>query len=99
MTAILEKKALSAEDLEAQTAFELPDRELMGGKAHVHKGGLLGINLFLLNVIVNNVANDANVDVLSNNDVDVTLVDGDINVFCNQVITLLSAQCIVKEKW
>ena len=26
---LLERKALSAEDLEAQTAFELPDREMM----------------------------------------------------------------------
>ena len=39
---LLEKKVLSAADLEAQTAFELPDRELM---ALVNVVALNGVNV------------------------------------------------------
>jgi hypothetical protein len=31
--------------------------------------------------------------------VDVTVIDGDVNVFCNQVIAVLSYQCTATKKW
>jgi hypothetical protein len=95
MTAMLEKKTLSAEDLEAQAVLELPDRELLGGVYRVHKpGGLL--NLVVLVNLINLFLKTGDIKVLNGNTVDITVIDGDVNVFCNQVIAILAAQCFKK---
>jgi hypothetical protein len=54
MSAVVEKKSLSYADLEAQTALELPDREMMA----------------LVNVVITNLLTGAeilNIDVKNNN--------------------------------
>jgi hypothetical protein len=54
MVATAEKQALSVEDLEAQYALDLPDREMLG----------------LITIVINNVLNGLSVDVqVKNNNV------------------------------
>jgi hypothetical protein len=93
------KTALTSADLEAQAILELPDRELLGGLITVYSPITL-IDLYVLNVLLKNNFNNWNVNVLSGNKVEIevgdVLSDNDIAVFCNQVITVLSAQCFGK---
>lgn len=56
---LLEKKMLGVEEIEAQTALELPDRQMMA----LVQGGLVNVNVGPVSVDLTNV------DVLSNNNV------------------------------
>jgi hypothetical protein len=53
---MLEKRAMSVEELESQTAFELPDRDMMAL-----------INVIVFDVIDGGVLNDLTIEVKNNN--------------------------------
>ena len=63
---LLEKKVLSAADLEAQSAFELPDRELM---ALVNVVALNGADLCGVNAAV--LAQDGSAECTARNDFEI----------------------------
>ena len=70
------KHALTPADLAAQTALELPDRELM---ALVRVGNIRVTDVYVLNNFLNHWDVDVDVevgDVLSDNEVDVELAEG-----------------------
>jgi hypothetical protein len=84
----------SAAELESQTVLELPDREVLGG--------LITINCVFLDVsvlegILNGSFNNWSITALNFNSATITVRDNvsqnDLDVFCNQVVAVLSAQC------
>jgi hypothetical protein len=85
---------ISAVELESQTALELPDRELLD--ALIDITGLF-IDVSILETLLNNSFNGWTINVLNGNHVTVTVTDNvsrnDLDVFCNQVVAVLSAQC------
>jgi hypothetical protein len=87
-------QTLTARELESQMVLELPDRELMGGLIHISG---LSIDVSVLENLLNHSFNHWTVNILDKNDVDVTVTDvvsqNDLDVFCNQVVAVLSAQC------
>ncbi len=88
----MEKRELNLAELEAQSVVELPDRELMGGLITVYAP----VTVVLVDVLNDNFDNwEINVVRLGRTDIqvidDITIQD--INVFCNQVVSVLSAQC------
>jgi hypothetical protein len=98
----MEKKSLSVLELDAQAVLELPDRELMGVTILVYAPIDLDANLKSLaqnafqNAEVNVVRVDHNhTDV----NVDKNVSDIDVAVFCNQIVTLLAAQCLSTKRW
>jgi hypothetical protein len=85
---------LSAAELESQTVLDLPDRELLGG--------LITINCVFLDVsvlenLLNGSFNNWSISALNLNTATITVRDNvsqnDLDAFCNQVVTVLSAQC------
>jgi|tagenome__1003787_1003787.scaffolds.fasta_scaffold16235648_1 hypothetical protein len=88
----MEKRVLGFEELESQSVQELPDRELMGALITVYAP----VTLTLTNLL-NHSFNNWRISVIRINNVDIDVKDvvtvGDINVFCNQVVAVLSAQC------
>ena len=85
---------LSALELESEMVLELPDRELMGGLITV-SGNTIDVSI--LENLLNHSFNNWSIFVLDFNTVNVTVSDNlsqnDLDVFCNQVIAVLSAQC------
>ena len=68
---LLEKKALSLEDIEAQEVLELPDRRMMA----LVQSGLVNVNVGPVSVDLTNV------DILSNNNVAVNVLNSNSPVF------------------
>lgn len=87
-------QSLSVEEFESQSIFELPGRELLGGLIHISG---ISIDVSVLENLLNHSFNNWTINVLSGNQVDVTVQDNlsqnDLEVFCNQVVAVLSAQC------
>jgi hypothetical protein len=84
---------MNFEELTRQTIFELPDRELLG--AFISIGGHVEISV--LEGLLNHSFRDWHISVLNDNSVDITVHDNltqtELNVFCTEVATALSAQC------
>jgi hypothetical protein len=84
----------SAAELESQTALELPDREMLGALIEIN--GLF-IDVSVLENLLNGSFNGWTISVLNDNHVTVEVTDNVsqnyLNVFCNQVVAVLSAQC------
>jgi hypothetical protein len=73
---------------------ELPDRELLNALINISG---LSLDLSILEGLLNGSFNGWTISVLNGNNVTVTVTDNvsrnDLDVFCNQVVTVLSAQC------
>lgn len=89
---------LSAGELESQIVIDLPDRELLWGTDH----GLLTISgntldISVLENLLNGSFNNWSINILDGNHLTVNINDNvsqnDLDLFCNQVIVVLSAQC------
>jgi hypothetical protein len=99
----MEKKTLSVVELEHQSVLELPDRELLGGTLILVYSPIV-LDLDLKN-IANNAFRNAEINVVrvdhnnTNVNVNRTLSDLEITVFCNQVVAVLAAQCLSAKRW
>jgi hypothetical protein len=84
----------SAAELESQSVVELPDRELLN--ALIDISGLF-LDVSILENLLNRSFNNWTINVLDGNHVNVNVTDNvsqnDLDVFCNQVVAVLSAQC------
>jgi hypothetical protein len=84
---------MTFEELTRQTIFELPDRELLG--AFISLTGQIEISV--LEHLLNNSFRDWHISVLNDNSVNITVQDNltgtDLNAFCTEAVTALSAQC------
>jgi hypothetical protein len=91
---IISVQMFSAAELESQSVVELPDRELLG--ALIDISGLF-IDVSVLEALLNGSFNGWTISVLNDNHITVTVTDNlsqnDLDVFCNQVVAVLSAQC------
>jgi hypothetical protein len=83
----------SAAELDSQSVLELPDRELLNGLIDIDGP----INIAVLTGLLNGSFNNWSISALNFNKVTVTVADNvsqnDLDVFCNQVVAVLSAQC------
>jgi hypothetical protein len=103
----MDKKSLSVFELERQSVLELPDRELLGGTLILVYAPIdldLDVDADLKN-IANNAFRGSEINVVrvdhnyTNVDVNRTLSNLDIAVFCNQVVAVLAAQCLSTKRW
>jgi hypothetical protein len=91
------KKMLNHEDIEAQAVVELPDRELACVTILVYAPVTVDVDL---SNTAQNAFQNAEINVLriDNNhtlvNVKRNVTDVDIGLFCNQIASLLSAQCL-----
>jgi hypothetical protein len=91
------KTALTSADIEAQAVLELPDRELLGGALVVLYAPVTVYDLSIIENVANHTLNNWHISVLDHNKVDVDVdADVDVTLFCNQIVTVLSAQCFKK---
>ncbi|HEY3060337.1 MAG TPA: hypothetical protein VGL99_15360 [Chloroflexota bacterium] len=95
------KKSLSASDIGAQVVMELPSRELVCATILVYAPIDIDVDVDIrMNNIANNAFRDAEVNLLRIDrnhlivNVERTLSDLDLGVFCNQIASALSAQCL-----
>jgi hypothetical protein len=80
-------------ELSRQTIVELPDRELLG--AFISITGHVDVSV--LETVLNGSFNGWSISILNDNSVSVTVYDNitetELNVFCTEAVTTLSAQC------
>jgi hypothetical protein len=95
------KKSLSATDIDAQVAMELPNRELVCATILVYAPIDIDVDIDIkVNNIANNAFRDAEINLLRIDrnhlilNVERTLSDLDLGVFCNQIASALSAECL-----
>jgi hypothetical protein len=90
----LSVQMLSAAELATQSVVELPDRELLSALINISG---LAIDVSILENLLNGSFNGWTISALNGNTVTVTVTDNvsrnDLDVFCNQVVAVLSAQC------
>jgi hypothetical protein len=83
----------SAAELESQSILELPDREMLDALIDIDGP----INIAVLTGLLNGSFNHWSISALNGNHVTVNVTDNvsqnDLDVFCNQVVAVLSAQC------
>jgi hypothetical protein len=99
---MFDKKSLSAQERDAQVVLELPDRELLGVTIVVLAPVTVDADLSHLaqNAFQNAEINVIRVDHNTTNvNVNRNLSDLDIAVFCNQIVAVLSAQCLRTLRW
>jgi hypothetical protein len=84
----------TAAELDSQSVLDLPDRELLGGLINITCAFL---DVSVLENLLNASFNGWTINVLNANQVTVTVTDNvsknDLDVFCNQVVVVLAAQC------
>jgi hypothetical protein len=95
------EKPLSATDFDAQVVMELPSRELVCSTILVYAPIDLDVDIDIkMNNIANNAFRDAEINLLRIDrnhlivNVERTLSDLDLGVFCNQIASAISAQCL-----
>lgn len=85
---VLEKKTLSLDELESQSALVLPDRELMAPV------GQLG----LINVVITNLLNDLSVDVDVRNIAVAVQVCAVVELISAEILTVDVLQCEIRNQ-
>ena len=94
-------KSFGASDVDAQVVIELPDRELVCATILVYAPIDVDVDIDIkMSNIANNAFRDAEINLLRIDrnrlivNVERTLSDLDLGVFCNQIASALSAQCL-----
>jgi hypothetical protein len=86
-------QVFSDAEFKSQSVLELPDRELLGALIDIDGP----INVAVLSFLLNGSFNHWSISALNGNHVTVTVSDNvsqnTVNVFCNQVVAVLAAQC------
>lgn len=87
-------RTFSPAEIEAQTVLDLPERELLDATITISGNSL---DVSVLENLLNQSFNNYSIFVADFNNVTVNVKDNvsrnDLDVFCNQVVAVLSAQC------